>query len=222
MVWLMMALTPKRLFLYLCISISLLRPYTLFSRSPLVNKTLYENACELEWVVLYFKESSMVSFGVTVWSWYSGMPAALLYCNSIIACAKAIQDVQLEDMGCSVGEYNINALELEDKMCIRKSAKRIEILHDNKESSRRRSEKEEGKAGKNKLWMRKVQPTKLGPSRQFLVNILLGKWLEMCSFWTKFTSKSCPNLTHRLTLLHDFSVVVGQTPTKVYIFGNCD
>ena len=38
---LMMALTPKRLFLYLCISISLLRPYTLFSRSPLVNKTLF-------------------------------------------------------------------------------------------------------------------------------------------------------------------------------------
>ena len=38
------------------------------------------------------------------------MPSALLYCNSIIACAKAIQDVQLEDMGCSVGEYNINAL----------------------------------------------------------------------------------------------------------------
>ena len=28
---------------------------TLFSRSPLVNKTLFENACELEWVVLYFK-----------------------------------------------------------------------------------------------------------------------------------------------------------------------
>ena len=52
----MMALTPKRLFLYLCISISLLRPYTLFSRSPLVNKTLFENACELEWVVLYFNE----------------------------------------------------------------------------------------------------------------------------------------------------------------------
>ena len=57
------------------------------------------------------------------------MPAALLHCISIIACAKAIQDVQLEDMGCSVGEYNINALELEDKMCIRKSEKRIEILH---------------------------------------------------------------------------------------------
>ena len=166
--------------------------------------------------------SSVVSFGVTVWSWYSGMPAALLYCNSIIACAKAIQDVQLEDMGCSVGEYSINALELEDKMCTRKSEKRIEILHENKESSRGRSGKEEGMAGKNKLWMRKVQPTKLGPSQQLLVNILLGKWLEMCSFWTKFTSRSCPNLTHRLTLLHDFSVVVGQTPTKVYIFGNCD
>ena len=50
----------------------------------------------------------------------------------------------------------------------------------------------------------------------------LGKWLEMCSFLAKFTPKSCPNLTHRLTLLHDFSVVVGQTPTKVYIFGNYD
>ena len=110
------------------------------------------------------------------------MPAALLYCKSIIACAKAIHDVQLEDMGCSVGEYNINALELEDKMCICKSEKRIEILHENKESSRGRSEKEEGKAGKNKLWMRKVQPTKLGPSQQLFVNILLGKWLEMCSF----------------------------------------
>ena len=41
-------------------------------------------------------------------------------------------------------------------MCIRKSEKRIEILHENKESSRGRSEKEEGKAGKNKLWMRKI------------------------------------------------------------------
>ena len=37
---LMMALTPKRLFLSLCISISLLRSYTFFSRSPLVSKTL--------------------------------------------------------------------------------------------------------------------------------------------------------------------------------------
>ena len=51
----MMALTPKRLFLSLCISISLLRSYTFFSRSPLVFKTLFENACELQWVVLYFK-----------------------------------------------------------------------------------------------------------------------------------------------------------------------
>ena len=64
----------------------------------------------------------------------------------------------------------VNALELEDKMCIRKSEKRIETLHENKESSRGRSEKEEGKAGKNKLWMRKVQPTKLGPSQQLFVN----------------------------------------------------
>ena len=97
-------------------------------------------------------------------------------------------------------------------MCIRKSEKMIEILHESKESSRGRSDKEEGMAGKNKLWMRKVQPTKLGPSQQHLVNILLGKWLEMCSFWTKFTSKSCPNVTHRLTLLHDFSVVVVRHP----------
>ena len=36
----MMALTPKRLFLYLCIYISLLRPYTLFSRSPLVKLSM--------------------------------------------------------------------------------------------------------------------------------------------------------------------------------------
>ena len=36
-----MALTPKRLFLSLCISISLLRSYTFFSRSPLVSKTLF-------------------------------------------------------------------------------------------------------------------------------------------------------------------------------------
>ena len=178
--------------------------------------------CHTKCPVLQWSRLELLPERKLVWSWYSGMPAALLYCNSIIACAKAIQDVQLEEMGCWVGEYNINALELEDKMCIRKSEKRIDILHENKESSRGRSEKEEGKAGKNKLWMRKVQPTKLGPSQQLLVNILLGKWLEMCSFWTKFTSKSCPNLTHRLTLLHDFSVVVGQTPTKVYSFGNCD
>ena len=36
----MMAMTPKRLFLSLLISISLLRPYTFFSRSPLVFKKL--------------------------------------------------------------------------------------------------------------------------------------------------------------------------------------
>ena len=42
------------------------------------------------------------------------MPAPLLHCNSIIARAKAIQDV-LEKMGCSVGEHNMNALEPEDK-----------------------------------------------------------------------------------------------------------
>ena len=59
---------------------------------------------------------------------------------------------------------------------------------------------------------------KAGPSQLLFLNIYLGKWLEMCSFLTKFTSKSCPNLTHQLTLLHDFSVVVRQTPTKVYIY----
>ena len=38
--------------------------------------------------------------------------------------------------------------------------------------------------GREELWMRKVQPTKLGPSQQLFVNILLGKGLEMCSFLT--------------------------------------
>ena len=77
------------------------------------------------------------------------------------------------------------------------------------------SERKEGKGGKSKLWMRKVQPTKRGPSQQLVVNIL-GKWLEMCSFFlTKINIQSCPNLTHRLTLLHDFSAVVGQTPPKL-------
>ena len=93
------------------------------------------------------------------------MLAALLYCNSSIACAKAIQDVQLEEMGCSVGEYNMNALEREDKMHIRKCEKR---KHQNKKRSRGRSDIDEGKTAKNKLWMRKVQPTKLGPSQQLL------------------------------------------------------
>ena len=45
-------------FLSLCISISLLRPYTFFSRSPLVFKTLFENACELQRVVLHLEELS--------------------------------------------------------------------------------------------------------------------------------------------------------------------
>ena len=44
--------------LSLCISISLLRPYTFFSRSPLVFKTLFENACELQRVVLYLEEQN--------------------------------------------------------------------------------------------------------------------------------------------------------------------
>ena len=38
-------------------------------------------------------------------------------------CAKAIQDI-LEEMGCSVGEYNMNPLELEDRMQIRKCDKK--------------------------------------------------------------------------------------------------
>ena len=96
------------------------------------------------------------------------MPAALLNCNSIIACAIAIQDAQLEEMGCSVGEYNMNTLELENKMRIRKCEKR---KHKNKKRSRGRSEIEEGKAGKNRLWMRKVQPTKLGHSQHFFYKL---------------------------------------------------
>ena len=43
-----MALTPKRLFLSFCISISLLRSYTFFSRSPLVFKTLFETVHQVD------------------------------------------------------------------------------------------------------------------------------------------------------------------------------
>ena len=71
--------------------------------------------CHTKCRVLLWSRLELLPERKLVWTWYSGMPVALLYCNSIIACAKAIQDVQLEDMGCSVGEYNINALELEDK-----------------------------------------------------------------------------------------------------------
>ena len=63
---LMMALTPKRLFLSLCISISLLRSYTFFSRSPLVFKTLFdwESSCALyagrrhAWCTMHARQSS--------------------------------------------------------------------------------------------------------------------------------------------------------------------
>ena len=67
------------------------------------------------------------------------MPAPLLNCNSTIACAKGIQDVQLEEMGCSVGEYNMNALELEDKKCVFARVRR-----GSKTSMRTRKEAEEG------------------------------------------------------------------------------
>ena len=81
--------------------------------------------------------------------------------------------------GCTAGGYGLLSwrvqhkctVTVKDKMCIRKSEKRIETLHENKKRSRGRSEIEEGKAGKNKLWMRKVQPTKLGPSQQLFVYI---------------------------------------------------
>ena len=83
----MMALTPKRLFLYLCISISLLRPYTLFSRSPLVNKTLFENACELEWAVLYFKVTNGRSMVDTVLHVFTYSPWVAISQQS--ECAKS-------------------------------------------------------------------------------------------------------------------------------------
>ena len=83
---------------------------------------------------------SLVSFGVTAWEkacveltqWHA-CSLVVLQSMSIIACAKAIQDVQLEEIGCSVGEYNKNALELEDKMRIRKCEKR---KHQKKKRSR--------------------------------------------------------------------------------------
>ena len=47
-------------------------------------------------------------------------------------------------------------------------------------------EREEGKAGKNKLWMRKVQLTKQGPSRQSFVNIF---WVREHLISSQFFSK---------------------------------
>ena len=170
----------------------------------------------------------MVSFGVT---------ARERACVELIqwhACSLVVLQININCMcqghtGCTAGGYGLLSWRVQHKWTgTRGQDKYSQEWEEDRNTpweqgiSRGRSEKEEGKAGKNKLWMRKVQPTKLGPSQQLFVNILLGKWLEMCSFWTKFTSKSCPNLTHRLTFLHDFSVVVGQTSTKVYIFGNCD
>ena len=51
--WLMMALTPKRLFLSLCISISLLRLYTFFSRSHFFFGSVYSlwKESRVSWVV---------------------------------------------------------------------------------------------------------------------------------------------------------------------------
>ena len=119
---------------------------------------------------------SMVSFGVTarenacveLIQWHACSLVELQFTNCMCQLQghTLIQDVQLEDMGCSVVENNMNALELEDKMRIRKSVKRIKTPHENKKRSRGRSQIEEGMAGKNKLWMRKVQPTKLGTSQQ--------------------------------------------------------
>ena len=84
----------------------------------------------------------------------------------------------------------MNTLELEDKMRIGKSEKRIETLHENKKRSRGRSEIEEGKARKNKLWMRKVQSTKLGPCQQLFVNIFwVSGWNCAVFFLTNLPPK---------------------------------
>ena len=50
--------------------------------------------------------------------------------------ARAIQDA-LEEMGCSVGEYNMNALELEDKMRIRKCDKKPEETQEEEKKQRK-------------------------------------------------------------------------------------
>ena len=73
---LMMALTPKRLFLSLslCISISLLRPYTFFLALTFGLYTLFENACELQRVVLHLEELCPSSVAD---SWCGWQPAAV-------------------------------------------------------------------------------------------------------------------------------------------------
>ena len=53
-------------------------------------------------------------------------------CLQPCCTAKAIQDV-VEEMGLSVGEYNVNALELEDKMRIRKCKKKETLEEEKKQ-----------------------------------------------------------------------------------------
>ena len=66
--------------------------------------------------------SSMVSFGVTArekacvelieWHAYS---LVVLQFNHCMCQDHTARDVELEEMGCLAGEYNMNALELEDR-----------------------------------------------------------------------------------------------------------
>ena len=49
----------------------------------------------------------------------------------------------------------------------------------------------------------------------------VGRWLEMCSFLTNLPPKVV-QIWLTGWFCYMISVVVGQTSTKVYIFGNCD
>ena len=120
-------------------------------------------------------------------------------------------------MDCSVGEYNMNALELEDKMRIHKCEKK-ETEQEKKETkvTKRR------KKGREELWMRKLQSTKLGPSEQFFVIFFfVSGW--KCAV---FEENLPPKVVSESDTPADFvtrSLCGDWSDThKVYIFGNCD
>ena len=126
-------------------------------------------------------------------------------------------------MGCSVGEYNMNALEQEDTVRIRKCERNLKDTLEEKKKQRK-VRKRIGKGGEEQAVNEEGTNYEVGAFWTTFCKYFLGEWLEMCSFFHKIYLQKFPKSDppDDFVKLHDFSVVVGQTPTKVYTFGNCD